>query len=559
MRASAKLEMGTRTLSSEHFLSPTAVLGLALIPCVVFSAVNFWWISHDSQPQGADQANHLIRSLEFTAGIRDLSFHRLWVAWKAESGVYTYPPLYHLVTGIFILLGSRPPVAGVFANTVFLILLTYSVLQIGRVAFNLAAGFVAAILTIMYPMMAQLYHEAFIDFALTGMTAWCVWCLIATEGFQKRGASIVCGLSIGLGFLVKQLIPLYLIGPAITCLWFYRQKVGRDTCKNVALSIASFLLISIPWYGLHWHAVLATGAFNQRVAAIEGDPMPWTVPGAVFYLNMMGSEQVGFPTFVLTIISAMLFSAKWFSMDCDTVLRRSAQAAVALWIIVSLLLLTFCILNKDIRYSMPILPAIALIAASPLYLIRSGKARGAFVLFLGSIALPYYTHSLFSWPRVHRDIGFNTGPIHWSIWKSNYYYGGSPSVEDWSLTDIIFRMWSERRTVSREHPIRLALVPFLLRLNLNSLRLESLQCDIPLEVYQVANDLEFFAEGRLMSHDFLLAKTGDLGLPFMTTQVSRVTEFISHHPDRFVVLQTYPFPDGSTGTLFKIIKEKTVG
>jgi hypothetical protein len=268
----------------------------------------------------------------------------------------------------------------------------------------------------------------------------------------------------------------------------------------------------------------------------------------------MASEQVGFAVFVIMLVATTLFGAKWLSGARGTISQRSAQAAVAWWVIASVFLLTFCILNKDVRYSMPILPAVALITASPLFWIGAAAGRLAFVMLLVSFAFPYYTHSLFSWPPVHRDIGFSTGPFHWMIWKKSYYYGGSPSSEDWSLTDIIFRMWTERGLVSRESPIRLVMVPFLLRLNQNSIRLEALQSDIPLDVYQIGNDPNFSAEGGILSRDFLLTKTGDMGLSFMTSQAARIEQFIANHPGRFEVLQTYSFPDGSIGTLFKILK-----
>lgn len=542
------------TISREGTEPSLPIVGLTLVLCIAFTAVSLWWTSHDGQPQGADQANHLIRSLEFSSSIKDLDFQRFWKTWNQEFGTYTYPPLYHLLTGLFLLVVTRPAVAGVLSNTVFLSLLIYSVTQIGRRAFDIRTGIVAAILTLMYPIMAELQHEAFVDFALTGMTSWCVWRLLATEGFQKTGASIACGLSVGIGVLVKQLMPLYLVGPGAAFFWIHRHKVGRAMCKNIALSLTSFLLIAIPWYGPHWHAVLATGVFNQHVAAIEGDPMPWTLPGALFYLYTMVSEQVGFATFCITVVAAAISATKILSGDLSHVSQRCAQAAVVWWAISGLFLLTFCILNKDIRYSMPILPAVALVTASPLYWIRSSEGFVVFVTLLGSLALPYYTYSLFSWPPIHRDIGFGTGPLYWNIWKKSYYYGGSPSAEDWSLTDIIFRMWNERGAVTRENPIRLVLVPFLLRLNQNSISLEALQSGIPIDVYQIGNDPRFFDDGRILSRDFLLTKTGDLGLPFMTSQAVRINDFIANHRDRFEVVQSYPFPDGSTGTLFKIHK-----
>ena len=235
--------------------------------------------------------------------------------------------------------------------------------------------------------------------------------------------------------------------------------------------------------------------------------------------------------------------------------QRNTRAVVAWWVIGGLFFLTFVILNKNVRYTVPTLPAVALITVSPFFWIRAAVWRVAFLILLGSISFPYYTHILFSWPPIHKEIGFSTGPLDWIVWEKDPSYGGLPSSQDWSITDIIFRMLSEKGGMNRENPIRLVIVPFLYRLNQNSLRLEALQSNIPLDVYQIGDDPGFSAESGILSSDFLLTKTGDLGLSFMTRQAGRIEDYVMNHPDRFKVLETYPFPDGSTGMLFKVIKQ----
>src|SRR5262249_45715080 len=192
--------------------------------CTISSGVTLWWLAHDGQPQGSDQAYHLIRSLEFSSCLGHASLRSCWSLWTQEYGVYTYPPLYHLLTGAFMLVARRPAVAAALSNLLFLGLLVYSVVQIARRAFDLPTPFLASSLVAMSPMVAQFEREGFVDLALLGITSWCVWRLIATEGFQNRPASIAFGASVGFGLLIKQLVPLYLIGPVIAMLWVYRHR-----------------------------------------------------------------------------------------------------------------------------------------------------------------------------------------------------------------------------------------------------------------------------------------------------------------------------------------------
>src|SRR4051812_7652314 len=104
----------------------------------VFALTNAAWVLHDRQPPGCDQANHLMRSMEFAGAFKSASFaqfERYWLAEYGSVGQYTYPPLYHIITGVFILLVGHPPLAAALANSALLGLMMPSVYQLGRRAF----------------------------------------------------------------------------------------------------------------------------------------------------------------------------------------------------------------------------------------------------------------------------------------------------------------------------------------------------------------------------------------------------------------------------------------
>lgn len=524
--------------------------------CAVSSAVSLWWLAHDGQPQGPDQANHLIRSFEFSSCLRHANLRGCWSLWTAEYGVYTYPPLYHLLTGGLMLVARRPVVAAAISNLLFLSLLVYSVVQIGRRAFDLPTALLASSLLAMSPIVAQFEHEAFIDLALAGMTSWCVWRLLATDGFHNRRASIVFGASVGFALLLKFLAPLYLIGPAVALLWVHRRRYGRVFFTNLALSLVAMLVVALPWYALHWHTVLATGEFNQQVAAVEGDPMPWTLAGVLFYVQAisgaMGVQQTGFGVFLVALSATIWFALKGLSTTSTRDSQRPARLVVAMWAGVGLCLLTFVVLNKDPRYSLPILPALALVTAGPLFWIRSAVRRASFAMLLVLLAFPYYTHILFSWPTLHRDITFTTGPLAWTVWSESDYYGGAPSMDDWDIPNLLFRMHQDREPAGSGRPIRLALVPALLRLNTNSVWLEALESGIPVELRAIGNEASFIARDARPPLDFVLLKSGAQGPAYLTRDAAQIGDFIVNNPDRFKRLKTFSLPDGSAGTLFGV-------
>src|SRR5262249_47507200 len=245
--------------------------------------------------------------------------------------------------------------------------------------------------------------------------------------------------SVGFGLLLKQLVPLYLIGPVIAVLWFHRHKHGRVFFTNLVLSLLAMLVVALPWYAIHWQVVLATGEFNQQVAAVGGDQMPWTLAGVLFYVQAMSVQQMGFGVFLLALSATLWAALKWLTGGPASDSQRCARMVVTAWAGAGLCLLTFVVLNKEGRYSLPILPALALLTASPLFWIRGTLRRAAFAMLLVLLALPYYTNILFAWPALHRDIWFRTGPLTWTVWNERDYYAGAPSMDDWSIPDVLFR------------------------------------------------------------------------------------------------------------------------
>jgi len=524
---------------------------------IVFASADVLWILHDRQPQGCDQAGHLIESLNFAHSIQSFSLRDFWHEWHGEvgnRGEFTYPPLYHLITGIFICALGRPALAGVASNELFLWILLLSVIKIGQRAFSPAVGFMAAILVGLYSNLAQFRHEAFIDFALTGMTSWCAWQLLKTDGFRQRRASAAFGVSIGLALLLKQSVILFLALPVLFVVFCRRKEWDHDTGKNFIIATGAGLLVALPWYGLQWRAVVANLVLNQRIAAIEGDPMPWTFMGAIYYPWVMSCVQIGFPLFVLAIVSALVWLFKHKIRTTGEQLL--ARGVLITWIVGSIPLLTFLILNKDVRYSLPVLPAVALLTCSVVVWTRRRATKIAWCILLALCALPYYTFVICAWPPFHHEIGFYTGQTHWLVWTDNYYYGAGPKREDWHIPEMLAEMRQASPRLTGGEPIRVAIIPFLLRFNPNSITLEALERGIPIRVTPIGNAKHLSPTDVTFSFDFLLTKTGDLGLPFLTDDANEIQRIVSNDPENFVPTGVYDLPDHSIGILYHIVKKK---
>ena len=503
----------------------------------------------------ADPANHTIRALDYAHTLFPLrhmpgSFLYLWRHSYGADGMYTYPPLYHVILGVFCRFTPQPSWAVIATNMAFLVLLLYSVIRIGRRAFDLTIGVTAAALVATYSYCAFLQHEAFIEFALTAACAYAAWRLLQTQGFSRRGPSLAAGLCIGLAILIKHMAAVYLAGPVLCILWCERKSLNDKKFVNVLWSMAVALAVALSWYALHIHDLLANLKANQDYPVDAGIPMPWTIAGMLYYPSKLCSEQTGCVGFVLLLAAAFLWITRGLSSGAVTPQRRTARGIIVAYFLVGLLLLTFAFKNKDPRFSTPILPGVALFTCGGIGLIRARAVRYWAMGILALGALPFYTASMFDWPPAPRDIGFKSAGLDWGIWTSDVDNG--PRQEKWPIVPILQRaMLKWRGHAPAPRPL-LGLLPYFGHFSPRSFALEAeLHDNIPIDIEQAG---EKPGVEQLERFDFLLAKPGDQeaqGVDFLTHYAVEFRTYIVAHPAEFRLVGTFLLPDKSIVELYQ--------
>ncbi|MBN1593082.1 MAG: hypothetical protein JW941_07555 [Candidatus Coatesbacteria bacterium] len=105
---------------------------------VAFWAIgNIVWLSLDNSPPVWDPAFHITDAIVASESIASMEFGRLL---SLQGGSTFYPPLWHIVAGIFILIFGRTADAAMVSNLIFLPPLVFGVYYIGRRLFNRRAG-----------------------------------------------------------------------------------------------------------------------------------------------------------------------------------------------------------------------------------------------------------------------------------------------------------------------------------------------------------------------------------------------------------------------------------
>jgi len=190
---------------------------------------------------------------------------------------------------------------------------------------------------------------------------------------------VAFGVAFGLALMVKQPALLFLLMPLV---WVGVETVWkRNWLQLVQLTVAlgiSFLVFC-PWFRTNWLLTLSSSKRATIDSAIaEGDPSLLSLDAWTYYLKVLPS-MVSLPLLLVGLAGIVLFwrrsrvSSQWLDKPDYAPMSRDFRQKIYAATQQSLLwLLVFCLggylfsslnINKDERYVVPYLPAIAVILA----------------------------------------------------------------------------------------------------------------------------------------------------------------------------------------------------
>lgn len=310
----------------------------ALVLLLFFPLSVAWWHHADTRPASFDESRHMQLAVDYR------SFLTQGVPLTNEWS-HVYPPLYHLaiIPALSVGIPSESHVALSYLVPFALLLMACVMLtrQAGRPDWQ---GVAAALLCLSFPSVLITSRRALIDFPLMCWTTGVIALLGRTDGFRRGGASALWGVAAGLGLLIKAPFAFFMVGPV---LWTATRGSFKKRYAVLALVLA--VLISAPWYG--WESVY----FLSKGSRLAGENTaagtdPHTLSGWLFYIRLL-VFQIGTPGLIVVGIGAL-----W------ALGRGVARSGLLVsWILSGYLILSL-LMNKDPRHSMPLLPALALLA-----------------------------------------------------------------------------------------------------------------------------------------------------------------------------------------------------
>lgn len=470
-------------------------------------AVAAVWLALDRRPPAWDHANHLeraVRCFQFLAA-GDVG------AVLAQSSFY--PPLAICAGGLVDALAPSDTATAQSAVLAFLGVGMGAVYALGRSLVGGGAGVIAALLFGSAPFVVHSSVHFQLDVPLAAMVALALVTLVKSERLQHTGWSAGLGIVVGLGMLTKPPFAVY-VGPVLA--WAVLAARNRRAVGHAGLVLAVGALVCLPWYGPRLfgmgHQVVAR-SFAQAAEAGAPDVVTWA--GLSLYPTWLPTQfgVVASAAFVVGLVVA--------------VRRRQGLLLVALLAPFAVFLL---LQNKNLRYTLPLLPAVSVVAALAVEPLR-GRARVAVLAMLLVAGVVQVSATAFGVPPSGRL------PALGSPWV----LAQPPQPQVWPHRHLLRAIHVD----SKGAPATVSIVPNHPHFSVSNFRYYGLRDGLPLVMRRSWG-------AHPLGVDYMVLKTGYLGPSWTIRRPSRVAERLDGDPDLariYPVLTEMPLPDGSMATV----------
>src|SRR5262249_45911990 len=256
----------------------------------------------------------------------------------------------------------------------------------------------------------------------------------------------------------------------------------------------------------------------------------------VFYIRALEGYQVFLPLFAAFVAGAWVLWRR----------KNEAWVPVLLWLIGGWLgLMLFR--NKDPRYSVPFLPAVALITANVF------EVRPVLISALLPFLLIQHYLVSFGVRRLPDKVVIMQGvkgPLSydWNLYTQTYFgLWGPPAREDWKIQHVIDRVFSGDR-----RPVRLGIAPNIARFDPVAFEFYIALENRPITI----NRLWHFDPSAIANNEFVLISEENDGedsiQAVLSPDLHRTNEYVFEHPDAFHLLDRFALPNGVMIRLYKV-------
>lgn len=479
-------------------------MGAAFAALVAVAAV---WLALDRRPPEWDHANHLERAV---ACAQDMA--RGDLRGILERSTF-YPPLVLCAAGLAYRLAPSDVAAAQAVVLAFLGVGMAAVYALGRRFAGGTGGVVAAVLFGSAPFVVFSSLRFQLDLPLASMVAVALVVLLRTEGFSRAGWSVALGVALGLGMLTKPPFAVYVL-PALA-LAAARARARRHLA-TLGLAALIGIAIALPWYGPRLLGIapdIAARSFRQ--AAESGHPGSLT-PAALALYPTWFLPQFGLVAVLLFAIGILVGSwrRQWL-------LLASVLVPLALFSVIQ---------NKNLRYTLPLLPAAAVLAGVG-FSVLPRRVRTPAGVVLVAVAALQTSATAFAIPRAPTVPGLGVP----------FLLESPPMRENWRHREILARIMRDRGGTTA----LVSVVPNDNFFSVSNFRYYAARDGLPLRWTRAW-------DGEPVGITYMILKTGHQGPAWTAERPRRIAQRLAadvHLARVFPVIGEVPLPDGSVATV----------
>jgi hypothetical protein len=333
----------------------------------------------------SDESSHAATGLFFSDFFSHMplshpvSYTYLYYAQYPALGLIHWPPLFHIVEGIFFLAFGPSAATARFAVLFFALLGCFAWFQIVRRLQNEWAAAVSTALLGVSPGMLGLERAVMLEIPSLSLCLAATYFWIDYLKSERSRPLFACALLTSLALLTKQQSAYLLLFCLLTLM--AQRKWALLFHSDARRALAMSLLLLAPFYVLslllHWQTVSRH---------IIGQSLPGM--SAFSYYPAAIPQQLGWP---LLLLSALGIVTVWW-WD-----RRENAVLMLLWLLACYLTLSF-LTAREPRYSVYWIPPLIYFAVSPLFrgVARWSRVAGAIA---GGFLLLTYVSSAWRNPR----------------------------------------------------------------------------------------------------------------------------------------------------------------
>jgi len=498
-------------------------------PIIILLVAGFIIVSRApfiSSPQVPISTEHCVTALKYYHLFAGTTAGKLLHPFRISD----YPPLNYLVAVPFLCLEGPSHRSLNLATAFFLAVLLIAVYKMGMDLKDARAGILACFLNLAWLCFWEVEHFDFsysflrecpLELPLAAAVAWFLIFLGKSDYFISVKYSLLAGIAGGLGMLIKQTLPLYLLPGIIYTLWKGRgYTVSR---RNFLLSLAAGALICVPFYGLQFYFDPEgfSGYFADQISLNRAREMAFPPP-------LLSWESWAFyPGILLKLMNPILFPVFIFSLIRFIKKRTFPLLAATLLGSFGLLLL---LPGRIIRHLVPLLPLAALVLTTQWADLSSKIVRritGGLIILISVWTFGAHYEIL---PRV------------WPI-SSLVKYSGSSINDPESRTIRVLLKKIKSRVRGRWVP-SLCVVPVLSNFRADTFAFWAYCDHLPLDLEPSRYIQKKIWKKGLTDPDYVVTRTGDLGPDWAIPAEEEIREYISAPDSNFFeeyeLIRSYP-------------------